>query len=164
MSYAVSETETYSVADIEVVMRRVTADLIMIADSTGAITQQTARNWGNDIEVLAKEGYLKSVDLTLLSAGVEMRATRYEVNTNSGQLTASRPGGVLWPRVSVPHLRIVIQYTSSYTEAARAKVKSKLKIGWVTSYDDTSHSSLSQNGGRDYASNSYGLQRKDFTQ
>ena len=38
MSYTYAATETYSVADIEVVMRRVTADLVMIASSTGAIT------------------------------------------------------------------------------------------------------------------------------
>ena len=50
MSYTYAATETYSVADIEVVMRRVTADLVMIASSTGAITEEKARSWGHDIE------------------------------------------------------------------------------------------------------------------
>lgn len=35
MSTVDTITETYSVADIEIVIRRVTADLIMIATSTG---------------------------------------------------------------------------------------------------------------------------------
>ena len=95
MSYAYSVSETYSVIDVEVVMRRVTTDLVMIASSTKAITEEQARNWGHDIEVLAKNGYLKKVDLTLLSYGVEQKATCFEVNTASGELKTSRPGGVL---------------------------------------------------------------------
>ena len=39
MSYTYASTETYSVADIKIVMRRVTADLVMIASSTKAITE-----------------------------------------------------------------------------------------------------------------------------
>ena len=57
MSYTYAATETFSVTDIETVMRRVTADLVMIASSTGAITEEKARGWGHDIEVLAKNGY-----------------------------------------------------------------------------------------------------------
>jgi hypothetical protein len=43
MSYVDSETETYSVVDVEIVIRRVTADLIMIANSTGAWTRTLRR-------------------------------------------------------------------------------------------------------------------------
>lgn len=162
MSQTATATATHTTTDVEKVVRRVTTDLVMIADSSGAITADNARDYGHDIELLAKNGYLKKVDVTLLSAGVEKRAVRYEVNTASGSLTSSRPGGVLWPKVASPFLRIVLSYTSAYTDAARQNMAGKLKISWSPSTADTSHSGLSASGGRDYASNSYGMQRKDW--
>ncbi len=162
MSQTRTATATYTVVDIENVVRRVKADLVMIADSTGAWTAANAADYAHDVEVLAKAGYLKWVDLTLLSNGVEVKAVRFEVDTDAGSLTTSRPGGVLWPKVSGPHLRIVLSYTDAYTSEAREATKGKLKIGWVTSYDDTSHASLMSSGGRNYASNAYGMQRKDW--
>jgi hypothetical protein len=163
VSQTYSTTETYSVADVDVVMRRVMTDLVMIASSTGAVTEDTARKYGNDIEVLSKNGYLRIVDITLLSNGVEKKATRYEVNTQSGDLTTSRPGGVLWPSLPNPELRIVLTYTSTYDATAKEKMRSKLLIGWVPTYADTSHSTLYFNANRDYVSNGYGMQRKDFS-
>jgi hypothetical protein len=162
MSQTRTATATYTVVDIENVVRRVKADLVMIADSTGAWTAAKAADFAHDIEVLAKADYLKCVDLTLLSNGVEVKAVRFEVDTEAGSLTTSRPGGVLWPRVSGAHLRIVLSYTAAYTSEAREATKGKLKIGWVTSYDDTSHASLMSSGGRNYASNAYGMQRRDW--
>lgn len=143
-------------------MRRFAADLIMIASSSGAITEAKAREYASDIELLAKEGYLKKVDLTLLNGLVEIRAVTYEVNTESGDLSMSRPGGVLWPRILNPTLRVVLSYTGDYTTEAREKVRRKLRINWVPTNADTSHSSLSQSGGRDYTSNGWGMQRKDY--
>lgn len=163
MSQTYSATETYSVADVEVVMRRVTADLVMIAGSTGAATEDKARDWGSDIEVLAKNGYLRMVDLTLLSDGTEKKATRFEVNTQSGDFTMSRPGGVLWPKLPNPDLRIVLYYTDTYDAAAKEKMGGKLRIGWVPTSADTSHSTLTSSTSRDYVSNGYGMQRKDFS-
>lgn len=157
-------TATYTTTDIEKVVRRATTDLVMIADSSGAITADKARDYGHDIELLAKSGYLKMVDVTLLSAGIEKRAVRYEVNTASGGLTSSRPGGVLWPKVPSPYLRLVLSYTSAYDDAARAKMAGKLKIGWSPTDADTSHGGLAASGGRDYASNSYGMQRRDWAE
>ncbi len=162
MSYTTTGTETYSVADIEAVHCCVTTDLVMIAASSGAITEAKAREYGHDIELLAKNNYLKKVDVTLLSSGVEMRAIQYEINTTSGNLKMSRPGGVLWPKVYSPYLRIVLYYLPSYTSEAREKMSKKLKIGWVPTKVDTSHVTLKATGGRDYASNAYGMQRKDY--
>ncbi len=162
MSQTATATATYTTTDIEKVVRRVTTDLVMIADSSAAITADKAREYGHDIELLAKNGYLKRVDVTLLSAGVEQRAVCYEVNTASGRLESSRPGGVLWPKVASPFLRLVLSYTSAYNDTAREKMAGKLKIGWSPTSADTSHSGLSASGGRDYASNSYGMQRKDW--
>lgn len=162
MSYTCSATGTYSVSDVEIVTRRVTTDFIMIAGSTGTVSEDRARDWGNDIEILAKNGFLKAVDLTLLSGGIEIRAVRYDVNTQTGNLTMSRPGGVLWPKVINPELRIILFYTDLYDGAAKEKLKNKLRINWAPTSVDTNHSTLKTCANRDYASNGYGMQRKDF--
>lgn len=162
MSYTESATYTYSVVDIEVVMRRFSADIVMIAQSSQAITEATARDYAHDAEVLAKNGYLRMVDLTLFDGSKEIRATQYVVNTNAGDLTTSRPGGVMWPRVASPYLRITLYYTDSYDASAREALRKTLRINWVPSSADTSHSGLAQSGSRDYASNGWGMQRRDF--
>lgn len=164
MTYTATASYTYTTADIETVVRRFTADIVMIAQSSAAISEDTARNYAHDVEELSKKGYLKKVDVTLLSGGVEIQAAQYTVNTSAGDLTMSRPGNAKWPRVASPHLRIVLSYTDSYTWAAEAAMKSKLKINWTPTIADTSHRSLKASGGRDYASNGWGMQRKDFTQ
>ncbi len=158
-----SYSDTYSVVDVEVVMRRVNADLVMIATSSRAITEEEAINYGHDIERLAKEGFLEHVDLTLMSGTREVRAMRYDVDVNSGALTSSRPGGALWPRVDSAWLRIVLRYTDDYTPAEKQKMRSKLRINWTPTNVDTTHATLSQSATRDYASNAFGMRRKDFS-
>lgn len=164
MSYTATKSEsyTYTILDIETVVRRFTADVVMIAQSSTALTEATARDYAHDVEALAKKGYLEAVDLTLFSGTTEARATQYVVSTAAGDLIMSRPGGVKWPRVANPYLRIVLSNTDSYTKAAREAMKSKLKICWVQTNADTSHSTLTDSGGRDYASNGWGMQRRDF--
>lgn len=162
MTSTTTETYTYTSTDIEKVMRRFTADIVMIAQSTGAITEAKAIDYAYDMEALAKKGYLKKVDLTLFSGLVEVRATQYTVNAAGDDLTTSRPGGVMWPRVASPELRIIVFYTDAYDAAARESMKPKLKVGWVPTTADTTHAGLATSGGRDYASNGWGLQRKDF--
>ncbi len=131
MSATATAVRTVTDADIAAVLRRVTADLVMIAQSTGAITEQTARDYAYDIEVLALAQYLRMVDVTLLSGGAygtEWKAIRYVPNNAAGDLTSGRPGGVRWPRVPDPYLRIVLYHTDSYDAAARAHTASKLKV------------------------------------
>lgn len=162
MSQTRTASATYTTTDVENVVRRVKADLIMIADSTGGWTPKTAADYAHDIEELAKAGYLAWVDITLLSNGFEVKAVRFHVDTDAGALMASRPGGVLWPRVTSPRLRIVIGYTDAYTSAAREQMKKKLIINWTTNHEDIGHGGLSSSGGRNYVSNTYGMQRKDW--
>jgi glycine/D-amino acid oxidase-like deaminating enzyme len=162
MSFVETRTETYSVIDVEIVIRRVTADLIMIANSTGGWAEELARKVGHDVELLAKKGYLKWVDVTLFNAGIEQKATRFEVNKSAGNLSMSRPGGVLWPRVSNPDLRVVVGYTDDYTPIAAAMLSDRLELSWGATSADTSHSSLTPGAGRDYASNAFSIQRRDF--
>lgn len=159
-----SESYSYSISDIEDVVRRFTADIVMMAQSSGAISEAKARDYAHDVERLAKKGYLSLVDLTLFDGGVEVRAAQYRVNTSAGGLTMSRPGGVMWPRVARPDFRIILSYTPTYNQTARFDMQRWLKISWVNTNADTSHAALSQNGGRDYASNGWGMQRKDFGQ
>lgn len=163
MTSTATKTATYTDVDVAHVVRRFKADLIMIADSTGAITRDEAEKYAHDVEKLATSDYLSMIDLTLLSHGAETRAAQYTVDTDAGLLASKRPGGVLWPRVPSPSLRIVLSYTREYDEEARRKMAEKLRISWSPTSADTSHSSLSRSGGRDYVSNSYGLQRKDWT-
>jgi hypothetical protein len=164
MSYTATATDTYTytTADVETVVRRFTADILMIAQSSGAFTEAKAREYAHDVEALAKKGYLKQVDLTLLSGGVEQRAAQYTVNTSSGDLTMSRPGGVMWPRVADAFFRIILSYSDTYTATAKEQMRSSLQINGTPTNDDTSHATLNRSGGRDYASNAFGLQRKDF--
>jgi hypothetical protein len=162
MSLTWTATATYTVVDIENVVRRVKADLVMIADSTGAWTAGQVADYAHDIEALAKAGYLAWVDVTLLSYGVEQKAVRFQVNTNAGWWTSSRPGGVCWPKVAGARLRLVVRYTDSYTDTAREAMKGRLKIDWGPSNENTSHAGLTPSGGRGYASNAYGMERKDW--
>jgi len=157
-----STSHTYTTADISTVVRRFGADIVMMAQSSAAITEAKARDYAHDVEVLAKSGYLKSVDITLFSGTTEVRATQYVVSTAAGELSMSRPGGVMWPRVANPYLRIVLRYTDAYTSLAREATSGRLKIGWAPTNADTSHPTLAASGGRDYASNGWGMQRKDF--
>ena len=156
-------THTYTTSDIEVVMRRFTADLIMIAQSSGAINEDTARDYAHDVELLAKNGYLRQVDLTLLNGITELQAVQYVVTSAAGDLTMSRPGNVLWPRVTASYLRIVLSYNETYSQDARRGMSEKLRINWTPTNADLSHAMLRSTGGRDYASHGWGLQRKDYS-
>ena len=156
-------TETYTTTDVENVVRRFQADLRMIADSSGAITAEEAGRYTHDVELLAKKGFLSSVDVTLLNLGVEVRAARYTVDTDAGGLASSRPGNALWPRVNHPTLRVILSYTAAYDAEARQATSGKLSFTWTSCQDDTSHASLQVDGGRNYVSGSYGLKRKDWT-
>lgn len=162
MTSTATQTSTYTTTDIEAVVRRITADLLMIASSSGAVTEAKAREWGHDIEALAKNGYLKYVDLTLLSNGVEHKAARFYVN-ESGALANQRPGNALWPKLPSPRLRIVLCHNDNYDTQAREKMAGKMKISWTSNYEDITHSQLNQSGGREYSSNGYGMERKDYT-
>jgi len=162
VSLTATKSATYTDVDIERVVTRVRADLMMIADSTGGWTPDKARDYAHDIEELAKAGYLSHVKVFLYDGGEKIRAARFTINTDASTWTSARPGGVCWPRVPDPDLRIYLHYTDDYTAAARSKMASRLKIAWSPTSDDTSFTGMSSSGGRDYASNSYGIARTDW--
>jgi hypothetical protein len=156
-----TQTETYTTADIEVVFRRFTTDLRMIAESSGAMTRSEAEDYGHDAEYLAKKRYLKFVDVTLFVNGVEEKALRYTVTAPAGDLTPNRPGGVLWPKLSGARLSVVIGPTNEFWSSPT--VRAALRMSWVPTAQDISHSTLKQNSGRSYVSNVYGVKRDDFS-
>jgi hypothetical protein len=162
-SHTQTATNTYTVNDVETAFRRFRADLLMIADSSKAITRDEAERYADDAEYLARRHYLRKVDVTLLSYGVEKAAVSYSVNEQATELITSRPGGVLWPNVAGSRLRIILFYTSLYTDAIKVETRPKLKINWTPTSEDTSHANLKAIGARNYTSNSFGLQRNDFT-
>jgi hypothetical protein len=133
----------------------------MIADSSGAMTRAQAEEYGHDVEYLAKKDYLNYVDVTLFSYGEEVKALRYTVNKAAGSLTASRPGGVLWPKVSGARLSVIVGPTMSFW--LYPNIMNALKISWGPASQDISHSSLRAGDGRSYVSNAYGVQRQDYS-
>jgi hypothetical protein len=167
MTYATTGTQTYTALDIEAVFRSFKADLRMVAASTSALTLAKAEEYGYDAEYLAKNGYLASVDVTLMDEdGEEVRAACYTVNTTAGDLTSNRPGGVLWPKTPDGDVRIILYYTAAWsalTSNGRAYVSSVLKNNWGPTSADTSHTSLKAGGERAFVSSVYGVERKDFS-
>jgi hypothetical protein len=164
MSSTVTKTETgtFTVADVENVMRRVTADLVMIASSTKAIAEAKARDYAHDIEHLVKNGYLDWVDVTLLEGSTESRATRFNFVTGADATGTSRPGGVRWPEAPSGHIRVVLKYSDKYTNEIKTATSSKLRIAWSPTDADTRHNSLEASGERGYSSNGFGTDRKDY--
>jgi hypothetical protein len=158
-----SSTSTYTVADVEKVMRSVKADLIMIANTTKAMTEDVAANYAHDIEVLAKKNHLKFADVTLMNGSAEVRAIKYKFQTE-GATGTERPGGVLWPLTPKDkggRIRIHLRYTDSSSAETRAELP--LKVSWVPASTDASHKDLTSSAGRGYSSNGYGTNREDFS-
>ena len=83
MTQTATKTATYTVADIEKVVTRVRADLMMIGDSTGGWTAEKSLTYAHDVEELAKEEYLSHVDVTLFDGGREIMATRFVINNDA---------------------------------------------------------------------------------
>ena len=150
-------TQTYTHSDIETVFRRFKADLLMIAQSSRALSDQEALDYAHDLELFAKEGVLEFVDLTLLDGYTEVEAARYTVDA-SGDLSTSRPGGVMWQRVPNPRFRVVIRHTLGYSDS----LKAQLKVHWHPTNDDVSHLGLAQTTSREYSSNGWALRRQDY--
>jgi hypothetical protein len=164
MSGTSSSTKTFSYTkeDVTKVVRRFSADLLMIASSTKGMTEDDAAKYGHDVEYLAQRGFLKLVDVTLLDNGTEVTASQYLVRAGTNELIPSKPGGVLWPTVGSPQVRIVLRYTDTYSQTEKDAAKPNLKFGWSPTNVNLTHPSLTASDARDYSSNGYGISRKDF--
>ncbi|KPW16285.1 hypothetical protein V2K58_06295 [Pseudomonas alliivorans] len=155
-----TSTSTYTVADVEEVMKSVRADMIMIAGSTKAMTEQTAIDYAHDIEALAKKNYLAVADVTLMDGSTEVRAIKYQFQSE-GATGLARPGGVLWPLTPHGWIRVNLRYTALGTSEKRAELS--LRISWTPSKTDTGHKTLNSSAERGYSSNGFGTNREDFS-
>lgn len=162
MTYTRSAAETYTATDIAIVMRRFRADLVMIAQSSGAITQEKAQGYAHDVELFAREGYLVFADVTLFDSDTEVEAARYTVDIAGALTDLDRPGNVMWPRVPDPVFRIVLRHTPEYDDRARQKLQGTLRNTWRPTNADIGHSSLTAADERQYFSNGWGLKRTDY--
>lgn len=162
MTSSYTSSSTYTDTDVATVMRKFRADLRMMAESSGGMTLSEAEKHAADIELLAQHGCLEFVDVRLMSYGIEQKAVRYTINTQSAALQSTRPGDALWPRLTLPELKVVIRYINGGRDTKNA-LQSKLNFTWSTTYDDISHSSLTGGTGRSYGSNGYGLDRQDYS-
>ena len=162
-SYSSTYSSTYTVADVEKVIRSIKADLIMIASSTRAMTEDKARSYAHDIELLAKNEYLSKVDVTLISSqGSEIKALKYIFQSKNAS-GVERPGGVMWPYTPSGRVRIILSYTEKYRNESEKSSKLVLENNWVSTTESTTHSTLSNSGGRGYSSNGYGVNRSDYS-
>ncbi|MFK4206238.1 MULTISPECIES: HORMA-1 domain-containing protein [Acinetobacter] len=162
-SYSSTYSSTYTVADVEKVVRSIKADLIMIASSTRAMTEDKAKQYAHDIELLAKNNYLSQVDVTLMSSnGSEKKAVQYVFQTEDASGT-ERPGGVMWPHTPDGWVRIILSYTDSYFKESANVSKLSFEINWVSTTASTTHSNLTGSGNRGYSSNGFGANRSDYS-
>ena len=162
-SYSSTYTSTYTVSDVEKVVRSIKADLIMIAGSTKAMTEDDAKKYAHDIELLAKNNYITTVDVTLMSSyESEVNAVKYLFQTENASGT-ERPGGVMWPYTPNGRIRIILSPSDSYHKETEKVKKLGLKISWGTTDENTNQSSLSASGERGYSSNGFGANRSDYS-
>ena len=127
-SYSSTYTSTYTVSDVEKVVRSIKADLIMIAGSTKAMTEDDAKKYAHDIELLAKNNYITTVDVTLMSSyESEVNAVKYLFQTENASGT-ERPGGVMWPYTPNGRIRIILSPSDSYHKETEKVLLSFLNL------------------------------------
>ena len=162
-SFTVSQTLTYSVADIAKVIDCIAADLDMISQSTGLMTRVEVVRAAADVKLMAQKGYLLEANIVLQDAsGKVIRAAKYEVSIDASTLKAERPGNNLWPRTPGGDLVVVVQYSQKWrnlTDTQRAAFKQTLGLSWTNSNTDLSFPSLTRSADRNYVSNGWGVSK-----
>lgn len=159
-------TQSYTVADIGKVIDQFAADFDMAHQSTGLRTREDVRMTTGDVKRMAERGFLSAVNLYLQDGNGRIPvATKYEVSTNGGALTASRPGNMLWPRTPGGTLALLVEYSPAWwglPENKKAEFKKELKVQWGTSNIDPSFPGLSRSVDRSYVSNGYALNKSVY--
>jgi hypothetical protein len=168
MSTTGTQTQTYTVVDIRKVLDHFAADLTMISQATGLWSAAEVANIVSDLKQFAEEGYLTRINLILKDkAGSVIKAAVYQVDSSAVGWTSERPGNNLWPRTPDGTLTLVASLNQKWWDMQDAGredfIKShSLQSKWPVSSEDTSFSGLTASSGQRYASNGYGLARKNF--
>ena len=159
----VTVTETYTRTDIAKVFELFTAELRLIARSTGLWTQEYALQVSEDIVAFAEHEYLHEVHIVLSDAqGVPVQVHEYKVSTEASGWTMQGPRGNVWPETPGGSLTVLLSYGPKWgalDDAARARFKSQRRCSWSPSTIDTRYPGLTSTETRTYASNAYGLRR-----
>lgn len=163
-TYSSTYTSSYTEADVQSVVLNVKADLLMIADSSKAMSRDLAEKYAHDIQLAAQNDYLNKVDVTLLNQlGSEVKAVTYFFTTGDDAKGSSRPGGVRWPETPSGQIRVVLYTKDAWYNEPEKVSKLPWKLSWGTMHVDTSHSGLTSSGNRGYSSNGFGANRNDFS-
>ncbi|HWA34423.1 MAG TPA: hypothetical protein VG737_09855 [Cyclobacteriaceae bacterium] len=91
LTFTISESETYSEADVKAVMKNTYEDIIGFANRD-MITYSTAKTWIEDLIFILNKNALKFFEIKIYTAGgTWLKAYRYEVS--SGYFVSSAPSG-----------------------------------------------------------------------
>jgi len=166
MSESYTDSGTYTAADVVKVTDRFGADLVMLVQSTEAMSVAWAEDSIHDVKAKARKDYINRVSVVLKDAqGTVIRGRRYDVSIDASLWSSERPGDNIWPKTPDGSLTVVVHNTSTWTSlgaTAKANFEATLKHSWSSSDVDTNFPGMNGQQGRRYASNSYGMQRTDF--
>lgn len=166
MTETYSQSHTYTIADVGKVLDCFAADLDGMSQSTGLRTRENTKAVAADVKLMAQRGYLSEVNVYLKNAdGQTIRAAKYQVTTDAGFLTASRPGNYLWPRTPGGRLCVHVTYSEEWwreSDVRKADFKLRLIQTWGTLDLDTSFPMLRRQLDRNYVSNGFGLMKTVF--
>jgi HORMA domain-containing protein len=166
MSTTFTQTTTYTVSDVARVLNCFAADFDMFAQSSGCRTHESVKTVTADIVALAKAGYLREVNLYLKnSAGITIKAAKYEIKSDGSLSNGATPGNSLWPYTPSGSLNVHVTYSDAWwalTDAGRRAFKARLQALWGTLDLDTTFPTLTRTLDRNYVSNGYGLRKYTF--
>jgi hypothetical protein len=166
MSYTESSTQTYTIADIGKVIDCFAADLDMTSQSTSLLRRDLVKQYASDVKAMAQSGYLLEANIVLKDlTGEVIRAAKYEVSTDAGSLTASRPGNNRWPATPKGDLSVVVRKSQKWrdlTDSQRQAFGWTLSTTWTTSSTDLSFPALTRSADRNYVSNGWGVTKSVF--
>jgi hypothetical protein len=161
-----SESHTYTIADVGKVLACFAADFDGMGQSTGLRAREDTKAVTADVKLMAQCGYLFEINIYLMDAfGRTIRAAKYQVTTNAGELTASRPGNYLWPRTPGGQLCVHVTYSEEWwreSTTRKAAFMQRLIQTWGTLALDTSFLMLRRQLDRNYVSNGFGLVKTVF--
>lgn len=143
-------------------------DLIMISESSSKWSIKYAQKVSYDVVKLAEAKYLKSVDIILLDLEDKpIMATKYIVGLNDKSLKGKGNEKNNWLTTKDSNLAVVLNYSLSWHKLTRKNKKEfmkkhNFKIGWITSYINTTYSHLTKVSKITDSINSYKLSKTNF--
>ena len=155
-------TSSRTPIDVIDVLQELYRDFELIGQSTGAISAAKINEYMHDIQLLAKKGYLKKVDITQIENDIEIHAVQYKFRKIAIPKETYIPGGLNWSPNSQSKIRVVLSYTNKYTPEESTKMSEQLIISWVPTDADLSHKNLNYTTERSFSSGGVELKRKNW--